>query len=238
MGVRLYLVFIEQHDTTIWDNQVRLMRKHRAVAHINYECQVRITGGWLDSFLGHRYDLYKPMIGKRDDLQWVRQYMQVLMTDQDGKLITRGHGGLNSYGTMGPECFADFLIDMGLNKDIKIDLTGCSLARGPNVAPDAVHARTATAVGEGSYAHRFQRALFQKRGLRCRVHARTFNFTINEAGRKETRDPVTNSWVHKAPYSKIIFTINSGGRQTMEYAEDEYDTYGIAGMFSRHEATG
>jgi len=232
MSTRLYLVLIEQHDTAIWDNQVRLMVKHRAVTHVNYECRVNITGGFLELMLSHRYDLYKPMIGKRDDLYWLKLYIPILMADEDGKLITRGHGGLKSYGTMGPECFADFLIDMGLNKDITIDMTGCSLARGPNVADTAVHANTAAAVGAGSYAQRFQRALFQKRGLRCRVHARTFTFTINAAGRKETRDPMTGAWVHKAPHSKIIFTINAGGHQEMEYAEEEYDAYGLARLFA------
>ncbi|NMO21174.1 hypothetical protein HPC49_28665 [Pyxidicoccus fallax] len=231
MTTRLYMVLIEQGDKAIWDNQQKLIRKTRVGIHDNYECEVHFKGGsWVET-MGFRYDLVKPYVGKGDDLFWLRKYMTSLMAAHDRKLITRGHGSLHLYGIMGPACFADFLLDMGLNQDTKIDMTGCSLGVGPNVQPNEIPNKAAEAVGMGSYAQRFQLALYEKRGLRCTVHARTSATTVDDNGRKTTRDPVTGEHVHKGRHSKIIFNIDNTGAQFMLYAYAPSSETGLTELF-------
>ena len=141
------------------------------------------------------------------------------------KLIIRGHGSPNSYGSMTPKCVAELLFEAGLFMCGKIDMTGCNLGIGPNIKQEDIPHRNAEFVGMNSFAQRFQLELFNlfryKIGHQSTyiVHARTSSMTVDDEGRKKI-ELQNGNYKNKALRDKIIFEIDSYGNQKMKYFRD------------------
>jgi hypothetical protein len=137
------------------------------------------------------------------------------------ELVIRGHGDVanNKVSRVSAEVLARSLHELGFRANCRINITGCNLGRNSNIAGAARGdaALSATAVGSGSFAHVFQAELF-KLGLRNIVHARTSNVSVLDDGSKQTDafdDPDTQ--ISKQPRSKIIFSVDGMGVQTMAF---------------------
>jgi hypothetical protein len=140
---------------------------------------------------------------------------------KDSELVIRGHGSVvnNKVGQVSPEVLARSLHELGFRANCRINITGCNLGRNSNVnGGDRGKAVSAASIGSGSFAHVFQAELV-KLGLRNEVHGRTSLVSVLDNGTKQT-DLFTDEDVQvtKQPQSKIIFSVDGGGAQTMVFA--------------------
>jgi hypothetical protein len=141
------------------------------------------------------------------------------------ELVIRGHGAVQNNTCCGvnPVSLALFLIEAGLKESCRINITGCSLGRNSQVALATIPGEdNAAVVGSGSFAAKFQHALWEFGRLTPAVHARTTNLKVTEAGPKTTlrfdsADP-NGIYVNKQAHGKIVFRIDHGGAQQMVWA--------------------
>jgi len=141
------------------------------------------------------------------------------LTNQS-ELVIRGHGDVknNKVSRVSAPVLARALVNLGFGADCRINITGCNLGRNPNIANGDRAVATATNIGTGSFAQLFQAELF-KLGRRNVVHARTSPVTVAEDGSKKTFDfALEEAAIAKQRHSKIIFSVDGGGAQTMEFA--------------------
>jgi hypothetical protein len=216
--IRYFLQIVEETDKgdeTIYVNTERLIGKAKRTGGFTvWNDNIVLPRVYINTtwFFCNNYQIN----GKRTT---VSQRLTSL-TDRS-ELVVRGHGDVknNMVSQVSAEVFARALVELGFAVNCRINITGCNLGRDSNVAGAERRDKSASEVGAKSFAAIFQKELWNKKKLTNVVHARTSPVTVTEDGSKETFDFDTeDNPIHKQAHSKIIFTIDTNGVQSMKFA--------------------
>lgn len=141
------------------------------------------------------------------------------------ELIIRGHGNANlrTITKVNPAAMANFLCDMGLKANCRINITSCKAGRGWDYADkNDVRGINVEELSLGSFAREFQQCLFIHGLRKNEIHARVQNVRVNADGRKTTRThgcKTAGGHTHHQEGSKIILKGDGDGGSSYAFAD-------------------
>jgi len=216
--IRYFLQIVEEADTgeeTIYVNTRRLIGKAERTGGFQvWNDNIVLPALYINTtwFFCNNYQIN----GKKSTIS-----QRLGSLTHRSELVIRGHGDVrnNMISQVSAEVFARALVELGFAVNCRINITGCNLGRNSNVAGADRKDKSASEVGTKSFAAIFQKELWNKRRLTNEIHARTSPVTVTEDGSKETFDfDSERTTIHKQEHSKIIFTIDANGMQSMKFA--------------------
>lgn len=175
-----------------------------------------------DDFIGtsHYMRNMNPLLDKKS-LMAIREGLKKLTNKSE--LIIRGHGNfvMCTVSKVSPAAMANFLCDMGLNVNCKINITSCKGGRAWQHTGNNVSALSAEDVSVGSFAKKLQEGLFIH-GLKSNeIHARVQNVIVNTDGSKTTRTHGSDekgNHTSKQGNSKLILRGDGNGGKSVTFA--------------------